>query len=444
MAERTEGRDQPKRSILVRMLQKLSSVIEYFRMKKHARRVSRKLALHADPITLRPEAVYALFTAAEDGKGKDHLRQSVPLNPEALTQHDRAIIHRILHATETANRNNVTRTEAYRAFYFRYPELHWALLAHLVSRNGGWNMTDLKGSLLPMLLGEDNRLHTFTLLERANAAIFGDAYPQLLLYEASRKEETDLSHLLPYFGVSRFMGPVWQQFWRSEDSVLLTTALIVNEQHVIEAPLVQSDYFKALVLKKPVFLLQAPFQTNAVFMPYGSPHYAGGEMKLAGLVLENFSQLEERIEFGKRLYAILFGLPEVHAGVLAFVRAIPHTGSRADYAPHLFAKEGVPVNEEEVSSPFEERLKGCKLRPGAEKLYSPELSAAWPDVPITQLDGDDWFDMAGSAAIRLYFEEMPLPKLFEITFEHCMALNKLELAVQAKQGIEAAGKLKRR
>lgn len=155
-----------------------------------------------------------------------------------------ALIERIRAETAAANRNNVTRTEAYRILYFRTPELHWALLAHMVSRNGGWNMTDLQGEWLPWLLNSEQRLAVFRFLEQANALIFQDAYPQLLLYERSRREGRSLFHLLPAFGVSSFMAPVWKQYWRDRDAVPLTIALIVNEQHYIEQRVVQHPFFE--------------------------------------------------------------------------------------------------------------------------------------------------------------------------------------------------------
>ncbi|SFI30190.1 Protein of unknown function [Paenibacillus sp. UNC496MF] len=426
-----------KPSLFGWLLHALRLVRDYAAHKRDARAVSHDLAAHALPAVIRRESAEELFAAlaraAADSSGSQP--QAEGAGGDGLSDEERALIHRIRHETELANVNNVTRTEAYRAVYHRMPELHWALLAHVVSRNGGWNMTDLQGELLPELLDEESRLHTFILLERINALIFHDAYPQLLLYEASRKEGRDLSPLLPAFGVSRFMPPVWAHYWERRDPVLLTTALIVNEQHVIEAPLVQSDYFKSHVTKRLPFLMQIPLQTNTVVLPYGSPLDAGGEMQLAGLVLEQFGSLYERIEFGKRLYAILLRVPEVMQGVLAFVRGVHHTGSRADYAPHLFAKEREAFDWDAA---YEERLAGCSLIQGAKKLLSPELAAAWPNVPVAIPERSDW--LQDPEAVAAYFEELPLPAIFEITFEHCMAFNKLELAVQAKQRFGGNGK----
>lgn len=338
------------------------------------------------------------------------------------------LIRRIRAETEEANRNNVTRTEAYRNVYFRLPELHWALLAHLVSRNGGWNMTDLQGEWLPRLLTERQRSVTFQFLERANWLIFQDAYPQLLLYQWSLRQGRSLFHLLPAFGVSAFMKPVWRLFWRERDSAMLTTALIVNEQHYIEERVVRHPYFREHVTDTMFFGLQSLMQLNGVVFPYGSGREgAENELKLAGLIMERFQNLEERIEFGKRLYAVLFGIPEVYEGAKCFAAAVKHTGSRADYAPHLFEA----VRAHPPQRPYEEKLLGGRLKPGASRIFSPPLSSAWPDSKAEPAEPGDWFRSARQ--VTDYFRDLPLPPHFEMTNEYGLMLNKLELAVLASQ-----------
>nr|WP_269148260.1 DUF2515 family protein [Paenibacillus glucanolyticus] len=106
-----------------------------------------------------------------------------------LTQEEQELILLIQEAAANANRSNVTRTQAYYDCYKSYPELHWALLAHMVSRNAGWNMSDLKGGLMSDLTDSQFKNHLYRFLERCNALIFQDAYPQLLLYIHSRKKE---------------------------------------------------------------------------------------------------------------------------------------------------------------------------------------------------------------------------------------------------------------
>ena len=71
-----------------------------------------------------------------------------------LSREDQQLLQRIRLKTKQLNVNNVTRTKAYLDFYIFHPEIHWAFLGHMVSRNGGWNMTDLKGEFLSRLMNE--------------------------------------------------------------------------------------------------------------------------------------------------------------------------------------------------------------------------------------------------------------------------------------------------
>ena len=57
----------------------------------------------------------------------------------------KAIIHNIKKKTEIANVDNISRTQSYQEYYLRNSEIRWAFLASMVSRNAGWNMTDLEG-----------------------------------------------------------------------------------------------------------------------------------------------------------------------------------------------------------------------------------------------------------------------------------------------------------
>jgi hypothetical protein len=339
----------------------------------------------------------------------------------SLNAADRLLLRRIREETALHNRNNVTRTMAYLALYERRPELHWALLAHMVSRNGGWNMTDLQGEWLPRLLGQRKRSDIFRFLERANALIFGDAYPQLLLYEQSVRVGRPLFHLLPMLGVSCFMQPVWEQFWIARNSTVLTVALVVNEQHYIERRVVQHPYYRKRVIDTLFFGMQSLLQLNAVLLPYAHGHKPQ-EVRLAGLIIERFSDLRERIEFGKRLYTLLFAVPSIGNGALAFAQCVRHTGSRADYASHLFER----LRQQPPQVPYKERLLGGKLKPGAERPYSPALADAWPDQPIEPAEPGDWFTRA--ADVAPYFERLPLPDTFELTNEYGFLLDKLEAA----------------
>ncbi|MBP1154354.1 MULTISPECIES: DUF2515 family protein [unclassified Paenibacillus] len=343
-------------------------------------------------------------------------------SPKPLTSLERELLKRIERERDAHNRNNVARTAAYLNIYREHRELHWALLAHLVSRNGGWCMTDLKGELLPLLLNVTQREAVFAFLERANALIFRDAYPQLLLYRASLQHQRPLFHLLPQLGVSAFMRPVWELFWERRDSVCLTIGLIVNEQHHIEQRVVQHPVFRHSVIETLFFQAQSLLQLNQVVFPY----VHNDRIRMAGLILENFSNVQERIEIGKKLYAILFGIPVVFEGAKRFAFSTRHSGSRADYWPHLFScvRKQSPV----LHGQLQERLDGCRLRPGAVQLFSPNLLTSWKDRPVAPPEPGDWFQ---DMQVVRYFASIEAPFSFEMTQEYCFGLSKIELAVLA-------------
>ena len=157
---------------------------------------------------------------------------------------------------------------------------------------------------MPHLLDERGKATRFTSGNAPNANIFRDAFPQPILYQESRRLGRSL-HLLPYFQVSRFMRPFWEHFWHTRNSPLITVALIINEQNVIEKTVIQNDWFHQHVFDKLFFRSLMLLQLNQVILPYDDPRKK--TCRLAGLTLEQFVDLKERIETGKTLYAILFG-----------------------------------------------------------------------------------------------------------------------------------------
>ncbi len=183
---------------------------------------------------------------------KNELKQKSKLIPSdtmyKLTKEEQRIINKIKIQTEQLNKNNVTRTRAYYQFYIQYPEIHWALLGHMVSRNGGWNMTDLKGDLYTRILSEKDQFIFFSFLERGNWLIFQDVYPQFLLYEQSVKRSQKLFHLLPHLNVSTFMETMWNHFWKTGNKKTLAIATIINEQNYLEKRVIQNVQFKKTVL----------------------------------------------------------------------------------------------------------------------------------------------------------------------------------------------------
>ncbi|MFB5662444.1 DUF2515 family protein [Alteribacillus sp. HJP-4] len=323
------------------------------------------------------------------------------------------IIDRIRSITSMHNRNNITRTEAYRQMYFQHPELHWAFLAHMVSRNGGWCMTDIKGNLMSKLLTEEEEKSFYQFFERANALIFYDAYPQLLLYEECKKQNRNLFHLLPALHVSSFMRPFWECFLMQRSSELLTVALIINEQHYIENRIIKATAFQKHVLNTYKFKEQQLLQMSQVIFPYWMKN--NKNIRLAGSILEHFADITERIESGKQLYAILFGIQDVFEGAVRFASEIKHTGSRADYWEKLYSKK---------------KLKEKR------HYYSPELENVWKDYPFILPEKFDWFANVSPAASASYFKAGRVPFRFDMTGESYFRLNKLELAVQMKKYIK--------
>jgi len=298
------------------------------------------------------------------------------------------IVSDIRRKTSVANLNNLTRTSAYLQFYLNHPEVEWALLAHLISRNGGWNMTDLRGDWLPRLLKTDEIKSFYAFLERCNWLIFHDAYAQLLLYERMKQTGDDLTSLLPSLGVSLFMVPIWRDFLTHQDSHILTWALIINEQHYIEQRVVKHPFYQSNILRTFEFNAQSVLSLNQVLLPYlhstGDPY-----LKLVGITVHDFPSVEHRIQVGKTLYHLLFGDQERFSKILMWAKAVPHTGSRANYWPHVFST--VKQTPESYTKTYEERLKGAFLLPGKPKIYSPTLSAAWKNTEHPPADGVDWY-----------------------------------------------------
>jgi hypothetical protein len=114
-------------------------------------------------------------------------------------------------------------------FFKNHPEIHWSFLAHMVSRNAGYFMTDLKGEFLPDLISDSVSEELYDMLEKGNSLIFQDAYPQLLLYEESKKRKQSLFYLSRYFKISPFMEGVWEEYFQGDRSPLLPVSQIINE-----------------------------------------------------------------------------------------------------------------------------------------------------------------------------------------------------------------------
>lgn len=315
------------------------------------------------------------------------------------------LVSDIRRKTAQHNRNNLTRTKAYLEFYQRFPEIEWAFLAHMVSRNGGWEMTDLRGEWLPRLLDEKQIDMYFAFLERCNWLIFHDAYAQLLLYEKMVETEADLTECLLPLGVSRFMTPIWKHFLTHGNRQILTWGLIINEQQYIEQRVVRVPLFRKEVLDTIAFRVQAALRLDQILFPYLLPDE--DTPRLVGIAVQHFPSLEDRIEVGKALYRLLFSDKERLNAIQRWAFHQPHTGSRADYWPHLYSTlPHLPQDQAYVR-----RLTGNGMIPGKPKIYSPRLHHVWKDTEQPPADGTDWFRDPGW--YDLLKEGSPLPILTE-------------------------------
>lgn len=340
-----------------------------------------------------------------------------------LTREEESILKEIRKKTVKLNENNVIRTKAYFDFYQQHPEVHWAFIGHMVSRNGGWNMTDLKGELLTHLLSKQEKEAFFSFLERGNWLIFQDAYPQFLIYEESLKRNKPFFYLLPVLNVSIFMEVIWDYFWRTHDSSILTIALIINEQNYLEKRVVQNPLYQKQVLNTLEFKLQELLSFNQILFPSGEKN----NVKLIGQTLRNFGSLPERILLGKKLYALLYSDEFTLKGIENWAASHPHTGSRRDYWPGIFHSI-----RESLSGKYQIHLKDCKLRHGASRIYSPFLQNVWKNVSHQEAEIGDWYENHHVADELAAFHEQVNG---EIEREYCKTLERIELAALAKKAI---------
>lgn len=247
-----------------------------------------------------------------------------------LSGTERKIIHSIKGLVKQNNTDNLSRTEAYLRYYQENKTIKWSFLAHMVSRNAGWNMCDLKGKWFSKIIGKQKRDFLFQTYEKANWLIFQDAYPQLLLYQYSTKKEKPMFHLLKFFQVSQFMEQEWRNYWYSQDHVRILLALIINEQNIIQKPVIENSFYKKHVFRTFLFSFQDWFHYSCVLLP--TVH---GE--LFGASVNGFRSVDKRIDLGKRLVSILFH-ESLYSYFYEFAINTNHTGSRDDYEQYLQKK----------------------------------------------------------------------------------------------------------
>jgi hypothetical protein len=232
---------------------------------------------------------------------------------------------RFLAERDARNRDNVSRTTSYLELYASAREndleLPWVLMAHLVSRNAGYLMTDLG-----VALGEPNNVFTdeatrelFGFLERANFLIFHDAWHHVL------------HHLLGRTGTlgdetPRFMRDAWRRYEdaapRGIDATLersLVLDLVHNEQNLIEARVVHHPRFDRA--RAMIAFFEGVGREAPMVLPITD----------ARIVVGGFAKLDRRIDTGRRIFDTVLEGRALRDEIFAWAMSHPHTGSRSVY-----------------------------------------------------------------------------------------------------------------
>lgn len=243
---------------------------------------------------------------------------------------------------DALNLDNVARTNAYLTLYSwtvaRGSELPWVLMAHLVSRNAGYLMSDLarmldgKGGADPTLA--DAMKNLFLLLERANWLIFHDAWHHVLHHLLGRSGQL-ASPRTPVFIIDawrRYEGA--PQGAASERDLVLD--LVTNEQNLIERRAVHHPHLQ------PGARLLAIIEHGGREKPLHFPLEDAPAITVSG-----FSDLARRIEAGRRIFDEVVVDRDHRAALLAWAEAHPHTGSREIYGgkPGPTVRAAWPVGE---------------------------------------------------------------------------------------------------
>ena len=234
---------------------------------------------------------------------------------------------------EARNQDNVSRTAAYLELYShlrdRGVDLPWVLMAHLVSRNAGYLMSDLarQRATLPAITGAIDRL--FLLLERANWLIFHDAWWHLGHHLLGRTAE------LTGPRTPRFMIEAWRRHEADPtDERGLVLDLVHNEQHLIEHRAVHHPH-----LAEGARLL-AMIEASGREKPLQFPIPDAPAITVGG-----FADVARRIDTGRRIYDEVLADRGRRDALHAWARAHPHTGSRAVYGgkPGPTVRDAWPV-----------------------------------------------------------------------------------------------------
>jgi Protein of unknown function (DUF2515) len=239
-------------------------------------------------------------------------------------------------ALDERNADNVTRTDAYLELYAhlrgRGVELPWILMAHLVSRNAGYMMTDLARQLDRDGADDatkDAMRTLFLLLERGNFLIFYDAWHHLGRAISGRLDELR-SPRTPIF-----MIDAWRRYQAgASDERALVLDLVHNEQHLIERRAVHHPHLAAGA--RLLALIEMSGREKPLHFPVADA---------PAITVGGFASVDKRIAAGRRIFDEVVADRGRRDALFAWALAHPHTGSRAVHGgkPGPTLREAWPI-----------------------------------------------------------------------------------------------------
>jgi hypothetical protein len=296
----------------------------------------------------------------------------------------------ILWVRDTYNDTNPDRTDYYYRYWKANPEIPWSLLASLVSRNAGYQMSDLARNVaklpfaplvLPAAMGEPavtlgirilQSLWAF--LEVGNFLIFRDVVPPLEAWRHAKQhpEHADkifdlLEH--PDFDADKWVLDRWKELFAKRDSLSAadiqrhTFALVTNEQNQIEDRLVKgaASYLGSISgITNRITTWYNRLGLTILCFPEATSTANPAPQHLLLYTVGNFASLDARIKVGRDLFVGLFDGATRQANVEAWVDANPyHHGTRADYNEEyydtdfyaVFGDPFAPIATDETYSP---------------------------------------------------------------------------------------------
>jgi hypothetical protein len=224
------------------------------------------------------------------------------------------MLERWLDELPIRNRDNVSRTESYLELYAHTaanpPDLPWLLMAHLVSRNAGYWMSDLAARMERKPEQAEGLTNLFLLLERANFLIFHDAWYHVLQYLSGREPQAGRA--------PRFIREAWARH-RADPSREreLVLDLVINEQNYIEHRVVHAPRFEVgLAL---IGFIEASGREKPISFPL-----TAAEIRVGG-----FAQLDKRILTGQRIFDEVLADRDHRRRLFEWAKERPHTGDRS-------------------------------------------------------------------------------------------------------------------